>query len=162
MFYLQTAWTISNSLNAASFPASGLCFASPSVWEVPGQLPLALLATFYDGLPWPCLWVPDKLLGTLWTPWCIAPTSQKAFLRVCRSLPSLWITSHNGSAVSLEQGLATGCSQALAHSGQWLTTGSCDKTRIKWGEIMRHLPQVQNVRSANKLSSKDNILKQFF
>lgn len=27
---------------------------------------------------------------------------------------------------------------------------------------MRHLPQVQNVRGANKLSSKDNILKQFF
>lgn len=34
--------------------------------------------------------------------------------------------------------------------------------RMGWGEIMRHLPQVQNVRGANKLSSEDNTLQQYF
>lgn len=68
------------------------------------------------------------------------------------NLPSLWITSHNCSAVSPGQALHPGCSQVLTSLSKWLHTGSSNETRFGGGERMRHLPQVQNVRGAQKLS----------
>lgn len=38
--------------------------------------------------------------------------------------------------------------------GKWLNTGSSDKTRVRWGEFLRHLPQVQDIKGAQKWSNQ--------